>query len=866
MAPTARLAIALPASVPTRPRPTMGPGVSKLPTGTVTFVFTDIEGSTALLDRLGDGYGDVLFTHQALLRAVWEGHDGVEVSTEGDAFFVAFSSAAHAVAATAAGQAALAAYAWPDGEPVAVRMGVHTGEPRMHEGEYWGPDVHYAARVASAANGGQVLVSAATAALVPGVELTSLGRHRLRDFPEPRELFALGPGPHPAPNTLEPLRTNLPSAPTPLVGRDHEVDEVVSLLLGEARLVTVLGAGGIGKTRLALAVADRLLGELADGAFLVELAEVTTSDTVSGAIASVVGTTADLLAASLAGRELLLVLDNFEHVLDAAPLLSGLLAAAPRLRILVTSQAPLRLAEEHRYALGGLADGPAAVLLIARAKRASREFGVDDARAAALAQLCRELDGSPLGIELAAARLALVSPAELLERLRRSPDALGTGGRDLPQRQRGLRAAMQWSYGLLDSEAASVFRRMGHFAGEATLERIEQVCGEGIDDVLESLAQLVDTSLVRRTRGGRFEVASALRTYSRELLEESGERDALCRRHAEAVVAEWLPLAIERPMIAYRETYGPIVAEQSDLTVLLDWSARSDDELFSQLIACTYAPLSNSLGDERMGRWRGAIEQAAAAGPATGRVQAQVRTAAAIARAAHGTVLDVALEADTEGDPVFAGWMYGSCAILDALYRPAPAWQARAQGVASELRSSREAEIRELAAILDAHLLLLQDRFDEAADAFEAAIRRGGGTWAAETPVYMVGDCHLYAGRPQAALAAYARGVAYARDKAQRDNIAFQGEGIVAALADLGRDEEALETLGACDTLTGAGAHPREHNAFWGGVMVARIASARSALGPEAADAAYARGRALGIEEVVKLLLSYGALTISRAG
>ncbi len=833
--------------------------MSELPTGTVTFVFTDIEGSTALLDRLGDRYGEVLFAHYALLRGVWEAHGGVEVRTEGDAFFVAFSSASRAVAATMAGQAALAGHAWPQEEPVRVRMGVHTGEPRVREGDYWGSDVHYAARVASAARGGQVLVSAATAALVRGAELTSLGRHRLKDFPQPRELFALGPGPHPAPKTLDPLRTNLPSAPTPLIGRDDEVDEVVSLLLGDARLVTVVGAGGTGKTRLALAVADRLLDEFADGAFLVELAEVTTSDAVAGAIASVVGTTADLLAGTLAGRELLLVLDNFEHVLGAAPLLSELLGAAPRLRVLVTSQAPLRLPEEQAYALTGLPEAPAAALLIARAKRASRGFGVDDAGRATVVALCRELDGSPLAIELAAARLALLSPEELLERLRRSPDALGTGGRYLPERQRGLRAAMQWSYGLLDPQAASLFRGIGHFAGDATLERIEQVCGEGIDDVLESLAQLVDTSLVRRARDGRFEVASALRTYSRELLEASGERDGLCRRHAEAVVAEWLPLVIERPMIAYREMYGPIVAEQSDLAVLLDWSARSDAALFSQLIACTYSPLSISLGAERMQRWREVIEQAAATGPATGRVRASVSVAAAIAREARGTVLDVALDADTEGDRIFAGWLHGTCAVLDALYRPDPAWQARAQAVAAELRSSPDADVRDLAAIVDAHLLLLQDRFDEAAAAFEAAIRDGGGTWATKTCVFMVGDCHLFAGRPQAALQAYARGAADARDDGARDDLAFQGEGIVAALTDLGRHEEALEMLGACDTLTGQGVRPREHNPFWGGVMAPRIASTRAALGEQDADAAYARGSALAVEEVMELLLSHGA-------
>lgn len=833
--------------------------MSGLPTGTVTFVFTDIEGSTALLDRLGDGYGEVLFAHHALLREVWEEHGGVEVSTDGDAFFIAFSSASRAIEAATAGQAALAAHVWPHGEQVRVRMGVHTGEPRIHEGEYWGPDVHYAARVASAARGGQVLVSSATAALVPDAELTSVGRHRLKDFTQPRELFALGPGPHPVPRTLEPLRTNLPSAPTPLVGREEEVDEVVSLLLGEASLVTLVGAGGVGKTRLALAVADRLLDELADGAFLIELAELDSPDEVLGAIAAVVGATADLLGGTLAGRELLLVLDNFEHVLDAAPVLAELLADAPRLRILVTSQAPLRLAEEHVYALAGLAEAPAVALLFARAKRASREFAVDDAGAAAVAELCLELDGSPLGIELAAARLALLSPEELLERLRRSPDALGAGGRDLPERQRGLRATMQWSYGLLDPQAASLFRRLGHFVGEATLERIEQVCGEETDDVLEPLAQLVDTSLVRRTRDGRFEVASALRTYSRELLEASGERDGLSRRHAEAVVGEWLPLVIERPMIAFRETYGAIIGERYDLVALLDWSARSDAELFGQLIVCTYSPLSESLGAKRMRHWQGAIEQVAATGPATGRVRASLQIAATLARDAHGTALERALEVDTEDDPVFAGWLYGTCLVLDALHRPGPVWQARAEAVAADLGSSADAEVRDFAAVVDAHLLLLQDRFDEAAELFEAAIRRSGGTWVAQTAVYMVGDCHLLAGRPQAALHAYARGVTHARDMGARDDIGFQAEGIAAALAGLGRVEEALETLGASDTLTGEGVLPREHNAFWGGVMAGRIASARATLGAHAADAAYARGRALAVEEVADLLLSYGA-------
>ena len=313
-------------------------------------------------------------------------------------------------------------------------------------------------------------------------------------------------------------------------------------------------------------------------------------------------------------------------------------------------------------------------------------------------------------------------------------------------------------------------------------------------------------------------------------------------------------------MTAHREAYGPIVAERSDLEVLLDWSARADTGLFSDLIACTYPQLYQSLGSERMERWREPIEQAAATGPATGRVRTNVRVAAAVAGGTAASRLDVALEADTEGDPVYAGWLYATCAVMDALRGTSQAWLNRAQAIAAELRSSPDPDVRDLATILDAHLLLGQDRFDEAADAFEASIRRGGGTWVAETTIYMVGDCHLLAGRPQEALPAYARGVADALEKGAQVNIGFQGEGIAAALADLGRHEDAFETLGACDSLTGDGAHPRELNAAWNNdVMAPRIASARATLGAQAADAAYTRGRALGIDQVAELLLSYGA-------
>jgi hypothetical protein len=575
---------------------------------------------------------------------------------------------------------------------------------------------------------------------------------------------------------------------------------------------------------------------------------------VAGAIAGALGTRPELLAGTLAARRLLLVLDNFEHVIDAAPVLAELLGAAPELRILVTSQAPLRLVEEQTYLLAGLGEASAADLLLARARRVSHGFAGDDET---IAELCRELDGSPLGIELAAARLALLSPGDLLERLRRSPDALGTGGRNLPERQRGLRAAMQWSYGLLDPQAASLFRRLGHFAGEASLERIEQVCPAGVDDVLESLAQLVDLSLVRRTRDGQFEVASALRTYSRELLDASGERDELCRRHAESIISALSPLVLEPPLMSPADDiFRMVLAELSDVLMLIEWASSADGELFGGLIACTFGPLRGTGG---MARWHQRIIDVAESGVISGRVLTNVRIAALHTGQRRAGFLDLALATPADDDPLYGAWLRGMMVVMDALAHPPADWLARARAVATDLAASVDPGLQHLAGVVDGHLLLLEERFDEAADAFEANLAGGSASWSATTAVYMVGDCHLFAGRPETAIPAYVRGFLHARNRTVRIDMGFQAEGIACALSDVGRHEAALQVLGASDTLTGESVRPRELDPFWGGVTEPRVQGSRQALGPVLAEAAYERGRGLGPEAVVELVMSYAS-------
>ena len=393
-----------------------------LPSGTVTFLFTDVEGSTRLLQEHGPAYADLLAEHRRVIREAYARHRGVEVDTQGDAFFIAFPGAADAVAAAVDAQRTL------EGGPIRVRMGVHTGEPLVTDDGYVGIDVHRAARIAASAHGGQIVVSETTRRLLAAdAPVRDLGEHRLKDLTGAERLFQLGEGDFPPLRTLD--ATNLPVVSIPLVGRERELEELVGLLSNGTRLVTVTGPGGTGKTRLALQAAAELVGSLHDGVFWMSLAGLTDPELLPSELAQTIGAPDDLTG-FLRGRELLLLLDNFEHLLDAAPVVSDLLGACPDVRVLVTSRAPLRVAGEQEYRLDPLPEKQAAALFVERARAVGREVAPD----ATVEAICRRLDGLPLAIELAAARTKLLAPERLLERLDSALAVLTGGARDAPER------------------------------------------------------------------------------------------------------------------------------------------------------------------------------------------------------------------------------------------------------------------------------------------------------------------------------------------------------------------------------------------------------------------------------------------------
>jgi predicted ATPase len=545
--------------------------MATLPQGTVTFLFTDVEGSTRLLHELGGGYAEVLAEHRRALRDAFASHNGVEVDTQGDAFFVAFAKATDALAAAAAACDALA-----DG-PIRVRIGLHTGEPTVTDEGYIGLDVHRAARIASAGHGGQILVSQTTRDLVGGDGLLDLGEHRLKDLAEAERIYQLGAGDFPPLKTIS--NSNLPLPAEPLIGRKKELADVLKLLRDSVRLVTVTGPGGIGKTRFALQPAAELVEDFRDGVWWVPLAPLRDASLVLPTIGTVTGAGEDV-ASALQQKQLLLLLDNFEHVVDAAPELAELQQSCPHVRFLVTSREPLHVAGEREYPLAPLPESPAVELFRQRAEAVSPGF---DADYATLVGVCDRLDRLPLAIELAAARTKALAVGDVLERLELRLPLLTSRRRDVDERQRTLRATIEWSYDLLDDGDKQAFGALGVFAGSFDASAADDVCSVGVD----ALDSLVDKSLLRARDDGRFFMLETIREYATSVLDASGARDEVRDRHLEhflqVVTLGEVALTGER----FEETLAALALEENNVRAALEHACQSGDAERALLLAAS---------------------------------------------------------------------------------------------------------------------------------------------------------------------------------------------------------------------------------------------------------------------------------------
>jgi predicted ATPase len=809
-----------------------------LPAGTVTLLFTDIEGSTRLLDELGaDGYAERLAEHRRVLREAFERHGGVEVDTQGDAFFVAFPTAPAALAAAGEAQKALA---------LPVRMGVHTGAPLLTEEGYAGRDVHRAARIAAAGHGGQILVSMATAALVDDGGLRDLGEHRLKDLSAPERIFQVGEGEFPPLRTLD--ATNLPVAANPLLGRDRELAQVVELLR-DSRLVTITGPGGTGKTRLALQVAAEFVGAASDGVFWVALGPLTDPDLVPIEIAQAIGAPDDL-GGFVRGRELVLLLDNFEHVLAAVPTVTKLLATAAGLRVLVTSRAPLRVSGEVEYPLDPLIPTDAVALFVERARAAGRDVEPD----ATVEAICTRLDSLPLAIELAAARTRLLSPGTLLGRLERALPLLTDGARDAPERQRTLRATIEWSYDLLGDESRRLFARLVVFAGNFRVDAAESVC----DATLGGLSALVELSLLKQIGDERLLMLETIREYGLEHLADSGEEEAVRKRHAE----EFSRLAEAAYDLRHQdetEWSARLEGDLDDLRAALDWLTKADPDAALELAGAlgwfwfTRGYLAE--GDARLGS---ALE----ASSANGRARARALTAAGSLAARVGRVeegrqrLEEAVTRWTElGDRVETATALealGWALIYDASDEPA------SLAAFEEARSIRQAlgdgagETRALVGV--GQVLVALDEVSRAETLAHELLERGKDDLRTRHfAIHFLADCSLIKGDYVEADERYRDSLRAALDLGDVIEMSAEVQGVAMAKAGQGDFARALELAASVEALwRSLGTDLKV--AFWVRLLERHLGQARTALGPDA-DAAHERGLELPFADAVALAL-----------
>jgi predicted ATPase/class 3 adenylate cyclase len=607
--------------------------MSGLPSGTVTFLFTDIEGSTRLLRRLGERYAEVVGRHDRLVRAACAGRGGREVNTQGDAFFVAFARARDAVAAAVQVQRGLAAESWPEGASVRVRIGLHTGEPEVGPTDYIGLAVHRAARICALAHGGQILVSSATRELLEDdtssrISFRDLGERRLKDFDRPDHLYQVVVGDLPAhfaaPASVAGSRERrgdadggLASPPNRTIGREDDVRAIADRLRAlTARLLTLTGPGGVGKTRLAVEAARAVQADFGDGARFVSLAALRRAQDVPSAIVQALAivpvsgeSSEQAVRRFLSAKDLLLVLDNVEHLLAAARFVSETLSACAGLTILATSREPLRLYAEQRYPVSplalptsgapgdpdALADIDAVALFCERARGHDPDFRLSTDNAAAVAEICGRVDGLPLAIELAAARCGLLSPGEIADRLHDALGSLGAGPRDAPARQRTLRATIDWSHNLLSDGEKACLACFAVFAGGATVEAAETITATN----LETLDHLVAKSLlIRRPHAHaptRLLMLETVRAYATERFAAAADKEAVCERHYRHFLALAQRHATERAL------WGD---DRNTHLARLDAEVDNFDEALRWAIAQPSAELALAMADAIAEYWR----------------------------------------------------------------------------------------------------------------------------------------------------------------------------------------------------------------------------------------------------------------------
>jgi predicted ATPase/class 3 adenylate cyclase len=609
--------------------------VSDLPGGTLTFLFTDVEGSTRLWEQEPEAMGDAMALHDALFEETVERHAGVVVRPrgEGDSRFAVFRRASDSVAAASEFQQRMHDERWPLSVPLRVRAALHTGEAALRDGDYYGSAVNRCARLRGLAHGGQTLVSETTAQLVweqlpGGVTLRDLGEHALKGLTRPERVFQLvTPGvPHDFPPLLSPVRrlTNLPSQTTTFVGRRHEIDTIRQRLLDpEVRLVTLIGPGGAGKTRLGLAVAEEVLDDFLDGVFFVPLANIQEPDLLIPTIAKAIGVhetpgelVDDTLRHYVRDKTLLIVLDNFDHLLDTAPLLVDLLSGCPQLKIMATSRETLHIRGNQEFSvpplslpdlnrlppLDRLLEYEAIRLFRERARDIKADFELTSENAAIVAEICHRLDGLPLAIELAAARIRLFPPQTLLARLDSRLSLLTGGLRDLPAHQQTLRGTIAWSHDLLTPHEKALFRRLSVFVGGFTFDAAEAVVqlpgndtsapdDDGLStlDVLNGLDSLVSKSLLHQLELAvsfdepRFRMLETIREFGREQLESHGDRDA--RRETEALRLQHALFYLTLAEAAESALIGPdqgewlerLGFEHANLRAAIEWSLAMND-------------------------------------------------------------------------------------------------------------------------------------------------------------------------------------------------------------------------------------------------------------------------------------------------